>query len=196
MDASNETSSPLPLHFRILGACMVVLIVTINLVFHNLPNLLWLCNFSTLLAGISLMLNRPYFALVGAAWIILGTLSWLSNVLYAGTMNEAISFFTHFTFSAVALYLFARIPLPKNLWIGCFAWFLLAQVICRFFSEPMDNINIAHTIWPGWEPFFGSFVWFWFGMVFLCSAVLFSLNWGLYRLAKWRANSHANKFSD
>jgi hypothetical protein len=161
---------------RMLGALIIVCVLINNIFIHNFSNILWLCNISTLLAGIGLLLGFSQIALIGATYMILGLFFWLSNVLVNHTFGNLGSYVTHFGFAVAGLILFRYISVSRSLWLGCFAWYLFSQILARLFSPPEDNINLAFAVWPGWDKIFRSFFWFWLLTTLSCMTFLFVAN--------------------
>ena len=180
----------MPRHLRILGLLLIITVITIKIVFHDLISILWLCNISALLAGISLLLGIPYLAMVGAFWMILGGCSWFLNVLVNHTFDESISYFTHFSYTGIAIFLFFRIPIGQWLWLGCFAWYLFSQFLSRFFTPPSENVNLAFSIWPSWDKLFSSYFLFWCFLTLSCLIFLFVMNKVIFRLQTQRRGNN------
>lgn len=183
---NNVPPTPLSFHFRIIGLFFIVLPLTINTIYHDIYNLFWLCNISTLLAGVALLFGLPQIALIGATFMVIGFTCWFLNVVVNGTFNDTISYVTHFSFACAAVYLFFRIRAGHYLWLGCFCWYIIAQVLSRLFTPPEYNINLAFSIWPGWEGLFTNFFSFWCFTTLSCLAFLFIMNKILFRLQKAR----------
>jgi hypothetical protein len=118
--------------------------------------------------------------------MILGLSLWFLNVMVNNTFGDAISYITHFSFACAAVYLFFRIPVGRYLWLGCFCWYILTQVLSRLFTPPAENINLAFSIWPGWDIVFSNFLTFWCFMTFSCLGFLFVMNKIILRLQRAR----------
>ncbi len=178
-------STSLPFHLRIIGILLMATVVTVNVVYHGIANIFWLCNISTLLAGASLILGLQQSALIGATHMIIGLSCWYFNVIFNSTFGDAILYITHFSSACVAVYLFFRIPVERYLWVGCFCWYILSQVLSRLFTPTKENINLAFSIWPGWDtPFSNFFSFFWCFMSFSCLVFLFVMNKIFFSLQK------------
>ena len=68
-------------------------------------------------------------------------------------------------------------------WLWAWVWFFFIQQLARMFTRPELNVNVAHSIYPGWERFFGAYWQYW---VFVVVTAAF----GLYvvgRLLQWYA---------
>ncbi len=180
------TSTSVPFHLRIIGFLLISTVVTTNIMYHSITNIFWLCNISTLLAGASLILGLQQSALIGATHVIIGLSCWYFNVIVNNTFGGAISYITHFSFACVAVYLFFCIPVGRYLWVGCFCWYILSQIQSRLFTPPKENINLAFSIWPGWDTAFSNFFSFWCFISFTCLVFLFVMNKIIIKLQKAR----------
>jgi hypothetical protein len=96
---SKAISAPLPFHLRVIGILLIVTVLTTNIIYHGITNILWLCNISTLLAGAALLFGMPQIALIGATFMILGLSGWFLNVIVNNTFGDTISYITHFAFA-------------------------------------------------------------------------------------------------
>jgi hypothetical protein len=173
-----------PFHFRIIGLLLIVTLVMSTIIYHDITNIFWLCNISTLFAGVALLFGKPQSALIGATYMILGLICWLLNVIVNNTFGDTISYISHFCFAGLAVYLFIRIPVGRYLWLGCLCWYILAQVLSRLFTPPSENINLAFSIWPGWDTVFTNFFSFWCFMTLSCLFFLFVMNTIIFKLQR------------
>ena len=76
--------TPVPFHLRIIKLLLIVTLVSTTILYHDITNILWLGNISTLLAGVALLSGMQQTALVGAICMILSSsfvtsLSGMSN---------------------------------------------------------------------------------------------------------------------
>jgi hypothetical protein len=172
-----------PIHLRIIGTLLIVTVITVNLLFHNLTNIIWWCNISALLAGIALLCNMQQAALVGAAFMIIGLAGWFLNVVINHMFENTLSYITHFSYACIAVYIFFRIPVDRYFWLRGFAWYLFCQLLSRLFTSPAENINLAFNIWPGWDQFFDNYLSFWLFITLSCAVFLLVLNRMLLKLA-------------
>lgn len=183
---SNEKLTSLPIHLRAIGLLLVATIVATYLSYHNISNIFWLCNISALLAGVALLIGKRQLALIGATFMILGLACWLLNVVVNKIPGDPVSYIKHFSYGCIAVYLFFRFRVGCYLWLGCFCWYILAQVLSRIFTSPAENINLAFSVWPGWEVIFSNFFPFWCFVTVCCLVFLFVMNKIIYRLQEKR----------
>jgi hypothetical protein len=61
----------------------------------------------------------------------------------------------------------------KYSWLYALTWFLLLQQVTRLFTPPELNINLAHSIYPGWEGLFSGYWQYW--LFIICSSAIFLL---------------------
>jgi hypothetical protein len=174
--------STIPLHLRIIGFVLIATVITVNLSFHTLTNIIWWCNISALLAGIALLFRMQQTALVGAAFMIIGLAGWFLNVIINHMFENTISYITHFSYACIALYIIFRIPIDRYFWLRCFVWYLFCQLLSRIFTSPVENINLAFSIWPGWDQFFENYISFWLFITLSCAIFLFVINRSLLKL--------------
>lgn len=173
---SKLNSGSMPFQLRVIGSLLILTLVITNTIYYGLTNILWLCNISALLAGVALLLGMRQMAPIGATFMILGLSAWLMNIAVNNGFEEPVSYITHFSFAAAALYIFVCIPVGRRLWAGCFCWWLLCQLLSRLFTPPELNINLAFSIWPGWERMFSNFFSFWCFTNIGCLVFLFVMN--------------------
>jgi hypothetical protein len=176
-------TTTLPAHLRIIGAMLIITVIAVNLSFHSIENIVWWCNISALLTGVSLIFRMQQTALVGATFMIIGLAGWFMNVIINNMFENTISYITHFSYACIAVYLFYKIPADHYLWLRCFVWYLLCQLFSRIFTSPAENINLAFSIWPGWDQFFENYIPFWIFITLGCVVFLFVLNRILLKLA-------------
>jgi hypothetical protein len=166
----------MPFRLRVIGLLLIVAVLATTIIYYDMTNILWLCNISSLLAGVALLSGKPQSALVGATFMLLGGISWLLNLVINHAFDERVSYVTHFSFAFAAIYLFFQIRVARYLWVGCFCWYILSQVLSRLFTPPAENVNLAFSIWRGWNIIFSNFFSFWCFISFSCLVFLFVMN--------------------
>src|SRR5687768_12806697 len=104
----------------------------------------------------------PYTTLF-RSWFVYVVLAW--GVFLSSTL-------AHVGGLAVAVFVVRAYGMDKNSWGYAFAWYLVVQLISRFFTATDLNVNQAHAIQPGWESAFGSYWAFWLTLTIVTVVVL------------------------
>ena len=148
----------------------------------QLGHMLWMCNIGNLVLALGLFLEKPLLVRVAAIWTIPGLLIWFFYVVLAWGV-----FFTstlaHVGGIAVAALVLKTYRMDRNAWRYAFGWSLLVQLISRFVTAPELNVNLAHTVQPGFERTFPSYWMFWLALT-IATAVGLWLS-GLLCRALW-----------
>lgn len=122
--------------------------------------ILWMCHLSNLTLAIGLLFNLPLWVGISAYWLILAIPFWIVDVIGFG-MEGLTSLATHAGGTITALFALSRIYPPRRIWAHALAWHLFLQLICRLFTLPELNINVAHAVYRGWENFFSNYFSYW-----------------------------------
>lgn len=138
---------------------------------HQLGHMLWMCNIGNLLLALGLFFEKPLLVRVAAIWTIPGLLVWILYVVLAWGVFLT-STLAHVGGLAVATIALRTYRMDRQSWRYAFGWNLLMQLISRFVTAPELNVNLAHSIQPGWERAFGSYWMFWLALTLLGVAVL------------------------
>jgi hypothetical protein len=151
---------------RILGVLALTFFV-VHATFHathgRAHDILWSCTLSNAIVGIGLLAGSGRAVAVGATWLFLGNLTWLADLCTGGEFLIT-STLTHFGGLAVAL-LGARIlGWPRHTFVYASAGMLALQQLCRFVTPPEANVNLAFSIYKGWEGVYPSYRVFWLAM--------------------------------
>ena len=126
--------------------------------------------------------EKPLLVRVAAIWTIPGLLVWFVYVVLAWGVFLT-STLAHIGGLAVAAVALKTYRMDRHSWRYAFGWSLLVQLISRFATAPELNVNVAHTIQPGWERTFPSYWMFWLTLTII-SAVLLWLS-GLLMRSLW-----------
>jgi len=143
--------------------------------------MLWMCNIGNLLLAMGLFLEKPLVIRLAAVWTIPGLLIWILYVVLAWGV-----FFTstlaHVGGLAVALIAISKVGMDRTAWRWAFGWYLMVQLASRLVTPTDLNVNLAHTIQPGWERTFHSYWTFWLVLtivtlilLWLCGLLLWSI---------------------
>jgi hypothetical protein len=131
---------------------------------HGRPwDILWNCTLSNLLVGIGLFFGSARAVAVGASWLCMGNITWLADVFTGGEFF-ATSVLTHFGGLTVSI-LGARIlGWPRLTFLWATGGLLLLQLLCRLFTPAAANVNLAFSVYAGWERIYSSYRVFWVSM--------------------------------
>lgn len=84
--------------------------------------------------------------------------------------------------------------MDRTAWRWAFGWYLVVQLLSRFVTPPDLNVNLAHTIQPGWESAFESYWIFWLTLTLVAAVVLWLS--GLLLRGIWPAGTRNELVSD
>lgn len=137
----------------------------------ELGHLMWMCNVGLLVLALGLFFEKPLLVRVPAIWTIPGIFMWF--FFYVVTWGVFLSsVLVHVGGLAVAGIALRTYRMDRHSWRYAFGWALLVQLISRFATAPELNVNVAHTIQPGWERVFPSYWMFWLTAIVVMAAVL------------------------
>jgi len=127
---------------------------------NELGNLFWMCNVGNLILAFGLFLEKPVVIRLAALWTIPGLFVWILYVVLAWGVFLS-STLAHVGGLAVALIALSQIGMDRTSWRWAFGWYLVVQLLSRFFTSPALNVNLAHAVQPGWNRMFQSYWTFW-----------------------------------
>lgn len=146
---------------------------------NELGHMLWMCNIGNLVLALGLFFEKPLLVRVAAIWTIPGLFIWFFYVVLAWGV-----FFTstlaHVGGIAIATIALKTYRMDRNSWRYAFGWSLLVQLLSRFVTAPELNVNLAHTVQPGFERTFPSYWMFWLALT-IATAVWLWLSGLLWR---------------
>ena len=176
-----------PTRLRVLGILPLLFFVAQGVHYwriHQLGHMLWMCNIGNLVLALGLFFEKPLLVRVAAIWTIPGLFIWFFYVVLAWGV-----FFTstlaHVGGIAVAALALKTYRMDRHSWRYALGWSLLVQLISRFVTAPDLNVNLAHSIQPGFERTFPSYWMFWLALT-IATAVWLWLAGLLWR-AFWPA---------
>lgn len=127
---------------------------------NELGNLFWMCNVGNLILALGLFFEKPLVTRLAAIWTIPGLVIWIMYVVLAWGVFWS-STLAHVGGLAVALIALSQVRMDRTAWRWAFGWYLVIQLLSRFLTAPALNVNLAHTVQPGWDPAFQSYWSFW-----------------------------------
>ena len=138
---------------------------------NQLGHMLWMCNIGNLLLAMGLFLEKPLVIRLSAIWMIPGLIIWFLYVVLAWGVFLT-STLAHVGGLVVALIALSKVGMDRIAWRWAFGWYLVVQLLSRFVTPRDLNVNLAHTIQPGWERTFESYWIFWLTLTLLTAIVL------------------------
>ena len=138
---------------------------------NELGHMLWMCNIGLLVLAFGLFFEKPLLVRVPAIWTIPGIFMWFFFyvVIWGVFLSSVLVHVGGLVVAAIAL---RSYRMDAHSWRYAFGWFLLVQLLSRFLTAPQLNVNVAHTIQPGWERVFPSYWMFWLALTIVTAAVL------------------------
>jgi hypothetical protein len=134
--------------FRLLGILPIAFILirlSVTWPEGKAADIFWICNLSNIALGLGLLLKQPKIIRPAAFWLLFGLPCWIWYNLATGDY-EYTSFLTHIGGNIIAILALARVRVDRWSWAIAIAGFLVLQLLCRLFSPPDMNINVAHNL--------------------------------------------------
>lgn len=172
------------LHFRFLGFLPLVFFLAQATHYWRLNefgNMLWVCNIGNLLMAVGIFLKLPRLIRVAVIWTVPGLVVWFVYVVlpWGLFISSILAHLGGFTVGLIAL---RRVRMDRVSWVFALAWYFLVQFLSRLFTSAALNVNVAHTVAPGWQETFNSYWSFWVVLAVIAVVLLTALNWIFYKL--------------
>jgi len=116
----------------------------------NWENMLWVCHLASVLIGLGMLFAAPRLIGAGMLWISVGNIFWAIYLIGGGELI-ASSILTHVGSWVIGLVGLKRGGFPSGTWLRAGLGLLLPHLAARFTPAP-ENVNLAHSIPPGWDP--------------------------------------------
>ena len=161
--------------FRLLGFIPLALFIARlhNLIrINEIGHILWMCHISNLILAIALFSAWPFLAQISVPWLMFGLPLWIFNVAQVGIIGGVTSFGTHVGGLIIGLIALSKMTYNKDIWIYALGWYLILQQVCRMITPPELNVNIAHSVYLGWEAMFSVYWQYWLVTTILASIVM------------------------
>ena len=147
----------------------------------ELGHMLWMCNIGNLVLAIGLFLNCPLLIRVAVIWTVPGLAVWLIYVVMSWGVFLS-STLAHVGGIVVGLVAIRKIGMDRSAWFYALCWYLVVQLLSRLITPVELNVNVAHTIEPGWRQTFGAYWKFWVVLVLATAIVLWLIGFLLNKL--------------
>jgi hypothetical protein len=179
--------------YRLLGLLPLVFFLAQGVHYsrtNELGHMLWMCNIGNLLLAMGLFLDKARVVRLAAIWMIPGLLVWFLYVVLAWGVFLT-STLAHVGGLAVAMIALRRYRMNRTAWRWALGWYLMIQLFSRLVTPPKLNVNLAHSIQPGWEQAFDSFWTFWITLTLIGMVVLWLS--GLLLWSIWPASGTSGR---
>lgn len=153
---------------------------------HDLAHLAWGCYLALLWIAAGSFRRSAAANAVGTLWLCAGFPLWVVD-LAQGDIATAVSTATHLGGLLLGLAAAARLGVPRGSWWKALGLTLLVQQLTRRLLPPSGDVNMAFTVWPGWESRFSSYLPFWAALMGYCGAVFLAAESWLSR--RWPAGA-------
>jgi hypothetical protein len=151
---------------------------------HEPEDLLWACHVACLIIGLgcvaypedparsSLRETARSAIGIGLSWLSVGIPLWVLDLATGGSFIPS-SVLTHvggLTIGAIAL---KQVGWPRRVWVKSVLAQCALMVLTRLVTPPRANVNLAFSVWQGWERYFPSYAAY-FALLFVASALSFA----------------------
>jgi hypothetical protein len=152
-------------------------------------DLLWGCHLAVLLVGAGLWTASAALNAVGLLWACFGMPIWLIYTFTGGEFMPT-SLLTHAGAIAIGVAGVRLLGMPAGTWWKAMAGYLALWGITRAVTPRPANINLAFSVYPGWETRFTSYP-IYFATLLVCGAVTFAVGETILRRIPRAAAEHA-----
>ncbi len=115
--------------------------------------LFFICYPANLLVAIGIFRKKPVFIGIGTQWSILA-MPFVFLDYYISGEYEISGILFHLSGPLIGLLALQRYRLPKMTFLYTIGLGVIFQVLARLFTSKELNINIAFSVWRGWETIF------------------------------------------
>jgi multidrug transporter EmrE-like cation transporter len=144
-------------------------------------HILWLCNISNLVLATGLFFRVPLLIRMATMWLIPGVPLWLIDMSRTGDAPIS-TFLSHLGGLSVGIFALSRVRAERNMWIYAWIYGFFIQMICRMFTPPELNVNVAFQIYKGFDRIFHVYWHYWIFNAVLSATVLWILGIVLSRI--------------
>jgi hypothetical protein len=142
---------------------------------------LWMCHISNVALGLGLLCAYAPLVRVAIIWSIPLTPLWIMDMVRTGEI-PAITFFSHLGGLVVGLIGLWHVRAGRRTWLYALVWYLCIQQISRMVTPPELNVNIAHTMYVGWERIFSAYWHYWLFTTVSAAGVLWILGYIFFKV--------------
>jgi hypothetical protein len=142
-------------------------------------DLLWGCHLAVLLVAAGLLRNNASLNAIGLLWSCFGLPLWLIYTFTGGEFMPTAAL-THLGAFVIGLYGVSRFGIPRGSAWQALAAYLALWALTRAITPESANINLAFSVWPGWEGRFPTYP-IYFATLLVSGAVTFAITEALVR---------------
>jgi hypothetical protein len=138
----------------------------------------WACHLGALLVGVGLLTVHPLPCAVGFLWLCVGDGFWALDLATGGELIPT-SLLTHVGGLVIGGVGVLRMGMPRHAALVAIGLFFALQIASRALTDPATNLNLAHSVWAGWEGVFPSYP--------VYELMLLSIGFASFRALEWLA---------
>jgi hypothetical protein len=170
---------------------------------NQLGHMLWMCNIGNLLLALGLFFEQAILIRVAVVWMVPGVAVWLVYVVptwgmfltgkfsYTELFGVVSSTLAHLGGFSVGMVVLRRVRMDGRAWLYTFIWYFIVQLLSRLVTPAAMNVNLSHSVQPGWEQTFSSYWKFWLVLTALVGLGSWTLNFLLKMI--WPAAAAASE---
>lgn len=148
--------------------------------------MLWACNFASLVIAVGALAASRTAVAVGLYWLSLGVPLWIYDLTTGGVLMPS-SLLTHVVAPLAAVTALARLGWPSGSWSRGLVALAALLVATRALTPGAANVNLAFRVWKGFEQAFPSHAVYLTALTALSGALFFSVD----RAATWLSSRPA-----
>ena len=148
---------------------------------NELGHMLWMCNIGNLVLAVGLFTNNALLIRVAVIWMFPGLVVWVVYVVLTWGMFFS-STLAHVGGLIVGLLAIRRVGMDRSAWVYSFGWYLLVQFLSMVLTPANLNVNVAHSVYAGWQQTFDAYWKFWVVLTLLTGIVLWGIATALRRI--------------
>ena len=171
-----------------LLALSLVMVFLVNLAddyrLGQTQDMLWICHISMLLLALGLIRRRTVLIQVASLWIIPGFAFWLVDGFFSGF--DLSSSLSHIVALSITILCLQRMHVVRGIWHYAWAYWFGLQMMSRWLTAPVANVNIAHTVRPEAAWAFDAYWQYWLFTTIAAGAGLWFLEMALSRIINRR----------
>jgi hypothetical protein len=119
-------------------------------------DLLWVCNISPFILAAGCFARSSRLVTVAALCLAYGTPLWVLDLVTGGEWIWT-SFGPHVVCLVLAWYALRHVGIARMSWLYATLGVLAIFGVTRLLTAPKYNVNLAFSVWAGWEKYFPSY---------------------------------------